>query len=113
MFTTVACTHKKPTYFYHVLLIEFTQDAPINQMTDEILQFKQIPSVIDVAFGKIKEHQRNTITNFTHCLILKFKDKQGLEAYLKAPYHVKIYEKHKSHIAAIQTADFNAISLTE
>lgn len=110
---TLSCNSEKQNSFYHVLMIEFSKEANINEITQEILLFKEIPSVVDVEFGKIEQTPKNKIQNFTYCLVLKFNNKQGLQEYLDAPYHQKIYKKHKPFIANIYTADFNPISLKE
>ncbi|MCK5400006.1 MAG: Dabb family protein [Flavobacteriaceae bacterium] len=112
-FILTSCKNKKQDYFYHVLMIEFSKDADIEQITKEILKFEDIPTVKEVRYGNIKPHNRNIIQNFSHCLILIFDNEKGLQEYLKDPYHEKIYEKHKPYIADIYTADFNSISLIE
>lgn len=108
-----SCVNKDNKYFYHVLLVEYSKNANLEEITEEVLLFKKIPSVVDIEFGKIEKLERNKIQNFQYCLVLKFKNKKGLENYLLDPYHVKIYNKHKSKIVAIYTADFNTISLKE
>jgi len=107
-----SCSKEIPN-FYHVLMIEFTPNANITKITREILLFKKIPSVIDLAFGEVKKNEKNKIQNFKYCLLLKFKDKEGLDNYLKDAYHQKIYKKHKPFIKTIYTVDFNAVSLKE
>lgn len=109
---TVSC-NKKQDSFYHVLMIEFTQEANMVEITNEILGFKNIPSVLDLSFGKIQKNDKNKIGNFKYCLMMKFENKKGLDTYLKDPYHQKVYKKHKPLIADIYIADFNPYSLKE
>ena len=106
----VSCTNKNEDNFNHVLLLEFSKDSDIDIITKDVLKFEEIESVKQIRFGAIKPHQRNKIHNFSHCLILTFKNEQGLQEYLKDPYHEEIAEKHKTWIANIYMADFNDIS---
>jgi len=104
-----ACNKPQKAGYYHVLLLEYANNTPQTEITNDVLGFKEIPDVIDVAIGKIKPNKRNTFSNFNYSVVLTFKNKEGLENYLKHPYHVKIYKKHKPYIKAIYTADFDAL----
>jgi len=104
-----ACTQKPNAGYYHVLLLEYANNTPQTEITNDVLGFKEISDVIDVAIGEIKPNERNTFSNFNYSVVLTFKNQQGLENYLKHPYHVKIYKKHKPYIKAIYTADFEAL----
>jgi len=108
-FNTSCSTNKSE--FYHIMMLEYTESANMDEVTSEILAFGDIPSVLAISFGKIKKNQKNKINNFTYCLSLKFKDRKGMDAYFIDPYHQKIYKKHKPLIASIYTVDFNSISL--
>ena len=107
---TVSCTIKNDHNFYHVLLLEFSEDVDIKTITKYVLKFEEIASVKEISFGVIKPHQRNKMHNFSHCLILTFENEHGLQTYLKDPYHEKIAEKHKTWVENIYTADFSDIS---
>jgi hypothetical protein len=105
--------NKKHDYYYHVLMLEFSKNADIDQITKKMIQFEDIPSVKEARVGKINANDRNKINNFTHCLILKFEDKKGLQDYIKHPYHQKFLKNHFAEIISIYTADFNSISMIE
>jgi len=105
-----SCSTKTPGY-YHVLLLKYAKGTPQKEIANDVLRFKDIPAVINVAIGKIEPNKRNTISNFNYSVVLTFKNKQGLENYLKHPYHKKIYTKHKPFIKSIYTADFKALKL--
>jgi len=105
-----SCKKITPGY-YHVLLLEYAKDTPQKEITTDVLHFKDIPDVISVVMGKIEPNKRNTFSNFNYSVVLTFKNKQGLENYLKYPYHKKIYNKHKPFIKAIYTADFTPLKL--
>ncbi|MCF6213555.1 MAG: Dabb family protein [Flavobacteriaceae bacterium] len=104
-----SCTNTSKAGYYHVLLLEYAANTPQTEITNDVLGFKKIPDVIDVVIGKIKPNKRNPFSNFNYSVVLTFKNKKGLENYLKHPYHVKIYNKHKPYIKAIYTADFDAL----
>lgn len=105
-----SCNAPNPGY-YHVLLLEYAEDTPQKEIANDVLHFKDIPDVINVAFGRIAPNARNTFSNFNYSVVLTFKDRQGLDNYIKHPYHQKIYNKHKPYIKSIYTADFDALKL--
>jgi Stress responsive A/B Barrel Domain len=104
-----SCNKPQEAEYYHVLLLEYTDDTPQAEITNDVLGFKEIPDVIDVAMGKIEPNPRNTFSNFNYSVVLTFKSKKGLDNYLNHPYHIKIYNKHKPYIKAIYTADFDVL----
>ncbi len=110
MLSLFSCKTRTPGY-YHVLLLEYAKDTPQKEITNDVLHFKDISDVINVAIGKIEPNKRNTIYNFNYSVVLTFKNKQGLENYLNNPYHKKIYAKHKPYIKSIYTADFKPLKL--
>jgi len=105
-----SCKTKTPGY-YHVLLLEYAKDTPQKEISNDVLHFKDIPDVINVTIGKIEPNNRNTFSNFNYTVVLTFENKQGLKNYLKHPYHIKIYKKHKPFIKSIYTADFKPLKL--
>jgi len=115
LFTLMASSsiNKKQDYFYHVLMLEFSKNADIDQITKAMLKFEDIASVKEVRFGKINPNERNKNQNFTHCLVLKFENEKGLQDYIKDPYHQNFLKNHLADIADIYTADFNSISIKE
>ena len=104
-----ACNKPRKVGYYHVLLLEYAYNIPQQEITKDVLSFKKIPDVINVSMGKIKPNKRNTFSNFNYSVVLTFKNQQGLNNYLKHPYHIKIYNKHKPYIKAIYTADFKPL----
>jgi len=83
-----SCKTTIPGY-YHVLLLEYAKNTPQKEITNDVLHFKDIPDVINVAIGKIEPNKRNKIYNFNYSVVLTFKNKQGLKNYLNNPYHKK------------------------
>jgi len=108
-----SCAKNKKASYYHVLLLEYADNTPQKDVINEVLRFKNIPDVVDVAMGKIVPNERNTLSNFDYSVVLTFKNKQGLYNYLKHPYHQKIYNKHKPFIKTIYTADFKILKISE
>jgi hypothetical protein len=111
--TSIISCNTKQNEFYHIMMIEYKQNANMNEISAEVLGFKDIPSVLDFSFGEIEKNSKNKIQNFKYCLLLKFKDKESMDAYLIHPYHQEIYKKHKPFIADIYTVDFMPISLNK
>jgi hypothetical protein len=109
---TTSCDRDQ-SYYYHVLLLDYSNEAPLDTITQDVLKFKEIPSVLDIKFGKIQPEERNKIHTFSYSLLLKFKNKQGFLNYLEHPYHKKIYKKHKPFIVNIYRSDFASVSLKE
>ena len=88
--------HKKqPGAYRHVVCFKFKDDATGNQITAIEKAFAALPSKIssitDYEWGT-NVSPENLAQGYTHCLIVSFKDKKGLEAYLP----------HKDHKAFVE-----------
>ena len=88
--------HKKqPGTYRHVVCFKFKDDATGNQITAIEKAFAALPSKIssitDYEWGT-NVSPENLAQGYTHCFIVSFKDKKGLEAYLP----------HKDHKAFVE-----------
>ena len=88
--------HKKqPGAYRHVVCFKFKEDATGNQITAIEKAFAALPSKIssitDYEWGT-NVSPENLAQGYTHCFIVSFKDKKGLEAYLP----------HKDHKAFVE-----------
>ena len=88
--------HKKqPGAYRHVVCFKFKDDATGNQITAIEKAFAALPSKIsaitDYEWGT-NVSPENLAQGYTHCFIVSFKDKKGLEAYLP----------HKDHKAFVE-----------
>ena len=93
---SVADHHKKqPGAYRHVVCFKFKDDATGNQITAIEKAFAALPSKIssitDYEWGT-NVSPENLAQGYTHCFIVSFKDKKGLEAYLP----------HKDHKAFVE-----------
>ena len=88
--------HKKqPGAYRHVVCFKFKDDATGNQITAIEKAFAALPSKIssitDYEWGT-NVSPENLAQGYTHCFIVSFKNKKGLEAYLP----------HKDHKAFVE-----------
>ncbi|MGJ8695958.1 MAG: Dabb family protein [Verrucomicrobiaceae bacterium] len=81
-----------PSPYRHVVLFKFKDDAAKEQVAKIEKEFvalkKAIPTITDLEWGT-NVSPENHDQGFTHCFIVSFKDKAGLEVYLP-------HEAHKS-----------------
>ena len=86
---------KQPGAYRHVVCFKFKDDATGNQITAIEKAFAALPSKIssitDYEWGT-NVSPENLAQGYTHCFIVSFKDKKGLEAYLP----------HKDHKAFVE-----------
>ena len=85
----------KPGVYRHVVCFKFKDEATENQITAIEKAFTALPSKInsitDYEWGT-NVSPENLAQGYTHCFIVSFKDKKGLEAYLP----------HKDHKAFVE-----------
>ena len=88
--------HKKqPGAYRHVVCFKFKDDATGNQITAIEKAFAALPSKISSITAYewgTNVSPENLAQGYTHCFIVSFKDKKGLEAYLP----------HKDHKAFVE-----------
>ena len=93
---SLADHHAKKTGAYrHVVCFKFKDDATKNQITAIEKAFAALPSKIDSITGYewgTNVSPENLAQGYTHCFVVSFKDKKGLEAYLP----------HKDHKAFVE-----------
>ncbi|MAF22151.1 MAG: stress responsive alpha-beta barrel domain protein [Roseibacillus sp.] len=88
-------TVAKPGVYRHVVCFKFKDDATKNQITAIEKAFAALPSKINSITGYewgTNVSPENLAQGYTHCFIVSFKDKKGLEAYLP----------HKDHKAFVE-----------
>lgn len=76
--------------FRHVVLFKFKADATAEQVKGIEKAFAALPSKIDSITGYEwgpSESVEGLNDGFTHCFLVTFKDKAGLEAYLPHDAH--------------------------
>jgi len=83
--------------FRHVVLFKFKPEATADKVQEIEKAFAELPSKIDTVtgyeWGK-SESVEGMNDGFTHCFLVTFKDKAGLEAYIP-------HEAHKAFVAKL------------
>jgi len=82
--------HAEPAPYRHVVLFKFKDDAPAEKVAAVEKAFAELPSKIDTIKGYewgTNVSPEGLAQGFTHCFLVTFKDKAGLETYLPHPDH--------------------------
>ena|SRR5579859_485228 len=85
----------------HIVLFRWTEGASqeaINTAMAELRQLKdKISSIVDLSCG---ENFADVTEEHTHGLVVRFKDRDALEAYLAHPEHQRVVQKSINPIRA-------------
>jgi quinol monooxygenase YgiN len=97
--------------FRHVVLFKFKADAPAEKITALEKAFAELPEKIDAITGfewgtNVSEEGHDK--GFTHCFLVTFKDKAGLDAYLPHPAHKAFVEQLKPLMEDVTVIDYVA-----
>jgi len=97
--------------FRHVVLFSFKEDAAPEKITKIEKAFAALPDKID----SIKDFEWGTNVSpegkakgFTHCFVVTFKDKAGLEAYLPHKAHQAFVAELKPALKDVLVIDYVA-----
>lgn len=103
--------HKKSEapLFRHAVYFQFKEDATdndIQQIVDEFLLLKEkIDTIVSIEWG-ISESVEGLNDDFTHCFLVSFKDKAGLETYIPHPAHKAFVEILKPKLEKVFVFDY-------
>jgi hypothetical protein len=82
---------KEATNMYrHVVMFKFKTEATAEQINDIVARFRELPSKIDTIIDYedgVDCSPEQKSKGMTHCFLVTFKDKAGLEAYLPHAAH--------------------------
>lgn len=84
--------------FRHVVMFAFKPDATAEQVKEIEKEFAKLPSKIDTITGYewgLSESVEQKNDGFTHCFLVSFKDKAGLETYIP-------HESHQAFVAKLR-----------
>lgn len=105
--------HKKKGPYRHVVCFKFKDDASKEQVAAIEKAFAELPDKIDT----ITDYEwgtnvspENHAQGFTHCFIVTFKDKAGLETYIPHKAHEAFVEKLLPILDKVFVIDFVAKS---
>lgn len=97
--------------YRHVVLFQFKASATAEQVAGLEQAFvelsQKIPEVTDFEWGT-NVSPEGLAEDFTHCFLVTFKDKSGLEAYLPHPEHQAFVAKLKPLLEKVCVVDYVA-----
>lgn len=98
--------------FRHVVLFKFNEDVTPEQIKEIEIEFGKLPSkidtIIDFEWGTTETVEEGLDQGYTHCFLVTFKDKAGLEVYLPHPDHKKFVDLIKPLLAEVHVFDYTA-----
>ena len=96
--------------FRHVVLFKFKADITPEQIAKVEAEFRKLPSQIDTItsfeWGTSKTVEVELAQGYTHCFLVTFKDKAGLETYLPHPAHQAFVGLVKPLVEEIHVFDY-------
>ena len=111
MTSALADNHKKDAPYRHVVCFKFKDDATKEQVAAIEKAFGELPEKIDTITGYewgTNVSPEGLADGFTHCFIVTFKDKAGLEAYIPHKAHKAFVDKLKPILDKVFVIDFVA-----
>jgi quinol monooxygenase YgiN len=97
--------------FRHVVFFKFKDSAKPEQIREIEKAFAELPSkidaIVDYEWGP-SESVEKLNDGFTHCFLVTFKDKAGLEAYLPSEAHKAFGAKLKPLLEKAFVFDYTA-----
>ncbi|MBK1833729.1 Dabb family protein [Roseibacillus ishigakijimensis] len=98
--------------FRHIVMVKFkeeTTEAQIKKIEEEFGKLEdKIEAITDYEWGHAVDDGRGMAQGFTHCFVVTFADKAGLEAYLPHEAHQEFVALFKPQIDKILVLDFVA-----
>ena len=115
-FITIACTQsaqsankKQKGQYRHVVMFQFKEDVTDQQVKEVEKAFmglgNQIDTIVDIEFGT-NVSPENLNDGLTHCFLVTFKNKAGLEVYLPHPAHKKLVELVGPRLEKVMVIDY-------
>jgi len=97
--------------FRHVVCFKFKDDATPEKVAEIEREFKalkdKIDTIVDFEWGR-SENIEPLNDEFTHCFVVTFKDKAGLEVYLPHEKHTEFVALLKPHLDKVFVFDYTA-----
>jgi hypothetical protein len=107
----VPCTRAADGPFRHVVCFKFKDGTPAAEIAEIEKAFGalkgKIDTIIDYEWGTT-ENIEPLNDGFTHCFLVTFKDKKGLEAYLPHPDHEAFVALLKPKLDKVFVFDYTA-----
>jgi len=97
--------------FRHVVCFKFKDDATPAKVAEIEREFKalksKIDTIVDFEWGR-SENIEPLNDGYTHCFVVTFKDKKGLEVYLPHEQHQAFVALLKPHLDKVFVFDYTA-----
>lgn len=94
----------------HIVMVKFTEDTTPEQIAKIEKQFgeleKKIDTITDYEWGHASTAERGLDQGFTHCFVVTFADKAGLEVYLPHEAHQAFVAVFKPQIDKLLVLDY-------
>jgi len=107
--TVRADDHERPANFRHVVCFQFkesTTEDDIQHIVDEFLLLEEkIDTIVDIEWG-MTENIEPLNDDFTHCFLVSFENREGLEIYLPHPDHKAFVDIIKPHLEKVFVFDY-------
>ena len=95
--------------YRHVVLFKFAESASKEKVAEIEKAFgalsRKIDSIVGYEWGT-NVSPEGLDKGFTHCFLVSFKDKAGLEVYLPHPAHKEFVSLLKPHLEDVLVIDF-------
>ena len=105
----VGAVHKKKSVYRHVVMFQFKEDvskAKVAEVEKAFMALQgKIDTIVDIEFGtNVSPEELND--GLTHCFLVTFKNKAGLEVYLPHAAHKKFVDLVKPQLEKVMVIDY-------
>ena len=105
----VAADDKDKSVYRHVVMFQFKEDvskAKVAEVEKAFMALQgKIDTIVDIEFGtNVSPEDLNE--GLTHCFLVTFKNKAGLEVYLPHAAHQKFVELVKPRLEKVMVIDY-------
>ncbi len=99
-------------HFWHVVLFKFKEGTTTEQIQNIEEEFRKLPAkidtIIDFEWGKSETVEEGLDQGYTHCFLLTFENKAGLEGYLPHPDHKAFVAIIRPLLEEVHVFDYTA-----
>ncbi len=105
----VGAVNKEKSVYRHVVMFQFNEEvskAQVTEVEDAFMALQgKIDTIVDIEYGtNVSPEELND--GLTHCFLVTFKNKAGLEVYLPHAAHQKFVELVKPRLEKVMVIDY-------
>ncbi|GHC65566.1 Dabb family protein [Roseibacillus persicicus] len=97
-------------HFRHVVMFKFKEGTSAEKVAEIEKHFgsleEKIDTIVDYEWGHAIPESRGLDQGFTHCFVVTFKDKAGLEVYAPHQAHQDFIAVFKPHVEKVFVLDY-------